>query len=362
MAKKKAVKASKTDKTTKKVTPKKKAAQSNPKTPDLKPVTLKPRKTVVPIKGSAASVISSYQIETEKKLVQGKNKEAIVNSSSGYFESVLKTLFVAGFKIAELDPTLSLHALENLPYGNFFLRMTHTNLDKLGGDGYVPNLFLVITKDFDRSVIAKYCVYFAATETTMLMPANVRGNWNVVWNQVIPKWYSVNQPKIVDFLDRLPELVSFIERLKARKLDDELALNIKKDVASEFLIPPRINDMKFLWEKSDKSEFFHKPIYPKEKNLFEALANVVALFIAKSEQPGIRQSISPRGRRPVLYYKYCDPSVWTKKNGKLAPSDIHQGKLSVPLPFGRRTYFAYSHITECVNKYLANVVINEFKF
>lgn len=342
-------------KTTKKVTKKATVSKKAPATKAPKKSTKSEAGPVSKSQGdalNAANTIQMYQINTARDLVMKKKKEDIVNSSENFFEAVMKTLFVAGFELAELDPALSENKLGNLPYGNFFMRLTHKNFNKLGGAGYTPNLFLMITNDHNRIVVAKYCVHFATTDTTILMPANLRGDWNFNWNQKKKDWFLITQPKINAFLDKHPVLISFIEKMKARKIDDKESDAIKKDIATEFMNPSRINGRKLLWNKSDKKEFHHKPIFEKENNLFEAVANIVALFTAKGGQEGIRRSISDRTGKEYIYYAYCMPEVWDKKNGKLADGDIMEGKIAVPVTFSRRTYFTYSNITESVTKYL----------
>lgn len=290
---------------------------------------------------TAREQVLFYQISTVEEMNRS-SKETIVNKSEGFLEAILKTFFAAGFEVSEIDPVLAEEQLSNLPYGRFYIKLSHKNFSRLKGDKYVPEVFLSFSEDHDQVVISKFCLNFQKEGLTILMPANVKGNWTYRESTNKKAWYDIVQPAISNFLEKIPTLIRFIERTKAKVLNPKQANVIKLEIIRLFMAPQRINSRYMLWKETDRKAFLRKPVYENEANLFEAIVNVIAVFTANS--------ISEE--KEYLVYSYVDEKVYNDKNGKYAQEDIHTGKLAVPIPFNRRTYYIFSSVTEVVEQYI----------
>jgi len=325
-----------------KVTKKKPIERARPK------VRVEPRQ----LKLSASDQIRTYYTDCLQKLSGKKaDKEAIVNESNGFFEANLKTLFCAGFEISEIDPSLDNAPLDKLGYGRFYIRLTHKNFQKLQGDKYEPGLFLSFSEDHDKAMIAKFCLHFKARDFSVLLPANIKGTW-LYKSETNKTWYNVCQEYISSFLEKIPALINFIEWTKSKQITKKESESVKREIVEMFMAPKRINDRRIIWKETQGATFYKKYIYSDESNLFEALINVVALFTARNRD----------NQKEYLEYTYAENSVYEEKNGKIANSDLSEGKLKVPINFDRRTYYIFSSVTKVAEEFSGAVKESKYGF
>lgn len=302
-------------------------------------------------KDSVADVISQIQQNTIEMMRQQRTREAIINTGNNVLDTSLKILFSIGFTIAEIDESLFSAKIDSVKLDQYYVRLDHPNFSQLATDEYRPNLLITFRGDPRKALALSYCVYFPSQDAFFPLPAHKRAdivtNWQVATERIIP---SIKK-EIINFLNKIPAWSLLIEQYKERRLSDSEISTLKKQVTLEILSPARINQKKFLWPSDDtKNPFLATNMaYKDNKNLFNALMNILMVFSA-------RKTIENKTRRIPVKFFACEEAVFEKKNGKLAEKDIFPMTVKFPISFTRRTSFAYSNIGDVAESLLISGV------